>query len=169
MIKLNIAAFIFISLGVLGMAGCNSNSSIFAEGDITSLKISYSGSGMMQYTDYNYYIREENGEILFDAHFYIVGEDVRKITLEKISSAQEDMEALRDICDEYDFARTQKKAPVYKVPFWRKIMGNHISDGPVGDVILEITWENGAALAISPDNMLNLLNFLKELAIRLEN
>jgi len=167
MIKRNIIVFIFISLGVFGLSGCNSDSKLSAEGNIISLKISYAGSSMLQYSGYSYYLCEENGEILFDAHLYIVGEDVREITLDKAVATQEDMEALRNICEEYNLAEKQKTSRTYKIPFWRKIMSKHISDGPVSDIILEAVWENGATLFISPDNTSDLLNFFKELAIRL--
>jgi hypothetical protein len=118
---------------------------------------------MVQYTGYSYYIREENGEILFDAHFYIVGEDVREITLEKTIVKQEDMETLREICGEYNFA----EAPVYKESFLKKIFSKQIKDGPVNNVILKIIWENGTELVTSSKKTSNLLDFFKELALRL--
>ena len=153
-----------VSLGLFGLMSCNSNLGLSADGNIISLKITCAGSSMLQYTGYSYHIREENGEILFDAHFYIVGENVREITLEKIAATQEDMEALREICGKYNFA----EAPVYKESFWRKIFSKQIKDGPVNKVIFEIIWENGAELVTSPGKTSDLLNFFKELAIRLD-
>jgi hypothetical protein len=174
MIKRNIIAFMAVSLGLFGFGGCSSNSTnILADGNVISLKITYSGSSMVQYTGYSYHLREENGEILFDAHLYIVGEEVREITLGKVAAAQEDMETLRNICDEYGFAEKQKTAPDNNnVSFGRKIIdkifGGQIKDGPVSDVILEVIWDNEASLVTKPDNTSDLLDFFKELAIRLD-
>jgi len=149
-----------------------------AEGRVVSLEFSYKGSMMSQYSDYRYYIREENGEVLFDAHSYF-GKNFKKITLENAVVTREDMDALIKIYGEKNLAEKQKNqaiasSSVYIAPPWaktyREIMKNAVTDGPHYPEIFQAKWENGATLYTSPphgDEKLILLNYLDMMMIRL--
>ncbi|MCL2816615.1 MAG: hypothetical protein FWD23_18610, partial [Oscillospiraceae bacterium] len=129
-----------------------------AEGNIVSLEFSYRGSSMARYTDYRYYLRWQDGRILFDAHCY-AGKNFTKIILENATVTREDMEALLEICGVPALAEKQKSyaaasSSVYIAPPWKntyaKIIDRAVTDGPHYREIFEAVWENGAVLFTSP-------------------
>jgi len=155
-----------------------------AEGKIVSLEFSYAG-GTAHASDYRYYLREENGEALFDALCYVeqpgcFGFDSHtKLTPEKAVALREDIDAVIEICGgNSTLAEQQKKyiaakSSVYIVPPWRKIydrlMERQMMDGPYHSQYFTLKWENGAELLTSPPDgrKLVLFNYLEMLAIRL--
>jgi len=150
-----------------------------AKGNIVSLDFSYAGSGMRPYTDYRFYLREEDGAALFDARCY-AGKDFTPITVEKAAVSRGDIDAIIEICggasalagkqEKYAAASPSVDAGLSR----RKIRDRHTelyaTDGPHHSEELTAKWENGAALFTSPPdgtNKLVLFNYLEMLAIRL--
>ena len=132
MLKHRLIAFTALGLALFGLGGCKGKP-LPPEGEVISLSLG--GGHMTRDSFYNYYLREKDGQVLLDTHYWVVsGDDYREIILENAEAAQEDLDALRALCDEYHFAQRQKD--------YRK--GPFIADAPM--LGLEAVWENGARL-----------------------
>ena len=132
------------------------------EGEVVSLCLG--GGHMAMDSFYSYYLREKDGQVLFDAHYWLIeGDDYREITLENTAAAQEDLDAMRALCAEYGFAELQK---AYRKP--KPGSGPFIADAPMFG--LDITWENGARLDADTDfgSEQALRSFFEALALGLE-
>ena len=163
----------------LGGGYCSAPEKPAAEGKIVSLEFSYGGNGRNPFTAYRYYLREENGEILFDAHGYADNSRI-DVNVEKAVVSREDIDAVIEICGGNSTLAEQQKdyavaaSSVYIVPPWREIYDRinemQTTDGPFHKKIFEIVWENGAALNANTTfgSEEALKTFFYDLATRLE-
>ena len=158
-----------LCLALFGLGGCRGKTPppedgapLPPQGEVVSLRLG--GGHMTRDSFYSFYLREQDGRVLLDAHYWIAdGGDMREITLEAAAAAPEDMDALRALCGEYSFAerqrtcRKQEPAP-----------GLFIADAPVFG--MEVVWENGARLDADTDfgSEQALRDFLETLANRLQ-
>ena len=152
--KRRLTACAALALALLGFGGCRGMPP--PEGRIASLLLSDN-----QMRDYYYYhLREQDGQVLFDARCNRFRHEFREITLEA-AAAPEDLDALCTLCEEYGFAeklRTRRKPKP----------GPFVADGPC--VHFEITWEDGTRLYADTvfDGELALHDFFEALADRLQ-
>jgi len=126
------------------------------EGKVISLSLG--GGHMSRYSFYNFYLREKNGRVLYDARFWTGNNE---IALGNAVAAREDMEALRALCEQYALAerqRTYRKRKPGSGPF--------MYDAPMRS--LDVRWENGARLDAGIDfpEIPELRDFLEALAVR---
>ena len=98
--------------------------------------------------EYCFHLREEGGEFNFDG--YCIFHEIncihlgnRALKLKKISAAQEDMEALRTICEKNAFSEKWYSSLKKKIEDKKNIFG---CDGEKERDRLEVIWENGARL-----------------------
>jgi len=127
------------------------------EGKVISLSLG--GGHMSRFSFYNFYLREKNGQVLFDARFWAGG---KEIALGNAAAAQEDMDALRTLCEQYALAERQR---TYCKPIPGS--GPFMYDAPMRS--LDVRWENGARLDAGIDfgNLDDLRDFLEALAVRI--
>jgi len=156
--KRRLTACAALALALLGFGGCRGTPP--PEGEVVSLSLG--GGHMTRDSFYSFSLREKNGQVLFDASYLVAdGDDIREVTLENAAAAQEDLDALRALCEEYGFAEklwTRRKPKP----------GPFVADGPC--VHFEITWEDGTRLYADTvfDGELALHDFFEALANRLQ-
>jgi len=166
--KRRFIAITALGLALFGLGGCGKKTppepgpGLSAQGDVVSLTLGE--NHMTRYDFYSYHLREKDGQILFDAHYWAEeDEEYREITLENAAAAREDMEALRALCGEYHFAERQRD---YRKP--KPGSGPFVADAPT--LGLDVIWENGARLDADTDfgSEQALRAFFETLATRLE-
>jgi len=135
------------------------------EGSVVSLSLS--GGHMSLYSYYSFYLREKDGQVLFDVRCWVDNGDAngyshREIVLENTVAAQEDMDALRVLCERYHLARRRE---TYQKP--KPGSGPFVRDAPTRN--LDVRWDNGARLDAGIDfgNLDDLLAFFQALAVRI--
>jgi hypothetical protein len=117
---------------------------------------------------YSYYLREEDGKILFNAYYYTVYDGkFREVNIENAAVSQEDMEKLSGLCSKYADDEYLKNNNII----------NDNQDFYIADI--EAVWENGMRLDTkisleSNDNDIYIpgifvLLFFEDLTKRFEN
>jgi hypothetical protein len=170
--KTKLINFICMGFWIFGCGGqCRSSrqnvNKKAAEGKIMSL--SFSGNSMVRTDAYSYTLHETDGEILFNAFYFIRDSNGIKEIRRELPVTGEDMEALRKLCDNCKLVQKQRTPPPPKTPV-EKLIASQIKDAP--NVSLSVKWENGAryresGMSVSCDNVLR--KFFKDLAARVES
>ena len=155
MIKRHFIAFAALGLTLFGLGGCRKEPPL-PEGRVISLY--FSGNQMRDY--YGYHLREQDGQILFDARCNRFRNEFQEINLENAIAAPEDLETLRALCEAHGFA---EKLRTYREPK----PGPFVADG--SSVHFDVTWEDGTRLYAGTvfDGEQALRDFFEALAIRL--
>jgi hypothetical protein len=137
MTKITISmAFLFLSCG-----GQNRQPLQPAEGKVVSFRIG--GGGMTRDSFDHVHLREKEGNVWFDASFFVIENDeLRQIEWKEKRVTQEDMEALRTLCDVYKFIQKQKDNRPHKPTRAERRKALQIMDGTT--VNCTVIWENGA-------------------------
>jgi hypothetical protein len=108
--------------------------------------ISFSIEGrvdMVRDSFFKYYLRQEDGELLFDASYGVIDDDgFKQIELEKKIVKQEDMEVLRALCEKFNFTQKQRDYRPQKQTRAQKKNASQIMDGSYAGCT--VIWENGA-------------------------
>ena len=105
------------------------------KGNIISLKMAGGGTGKDD--SYSYYLREKDGETLFDAYYrtYCDDGEAKEVTITNVAVTQKDMDDMRHRCEKWEPAEKQDN---------REMPGNTKNDSTI--IQIEAIWENNAKL-----------------------